>query len=120
MPWRERSSVDLRVRFMSEYQTNLWSMTELAAQSGISRKTGYKWVERYARGGAAALRDRSRRPHGHPAATDGALVAALLDVRRRHPRWGAKKLLRRRQTTARGRRRGRVGRPCVICCAAPG
>lgn len=93
MPWRERSPVDLRVQFISEYQTGLWSMTELAEQYGISRKTGYKWVERAATGGLAALLDQSRRPLTQPTATDRALVDALVAVRRRHPRWGAKKLL---------------------------
>ena len=93
MPWRERSPVDLRVQFIGEYQTELWSMTELAEQYGISRKTAYKWVTRYERGGAAALLDQSRRPWTQPSATDPRLIAALLAVRRRHPRWGAKKLL---------------------------
>src|SRR6185312_16610858 len=93
MPWRERSPVDLRVQFISEYQSGLWSMTELTAQYGISRKTGYKWVERSEIGGVAALLDQSRRPHAQPTATDRALVDALVTVRRRHPRWGAKKLL---------------------------
>jgi transposase InsO family protein len=85
--------VDLRVQFIGEYQTELWSMTELAEQYGISRKTAYKWVTRYERGGAAALLDQSRRPWTQPSATDPRLIAALLAVRRRHPRWGAKKLL---------------------------
>ena len=93
MPWRERSPVDLRVQFIGEYQTELWSMTELAEQYGISRKTAYKWVTRYECGGAAALLDQSRRPWTQPSATDPRLIAALLAVRRRHPRWGAKKLL---------------------------
>jgi transposase InsO family protein len=68
-------------------------MTELTAQYGISRKTGYKWVERSESGGVAALRDQSRRPQTQPTATDRRLVDALVAVRRRHPRWGAKKLL---------------------------
>jgi putative transposase len=93
MPWRERSPVDLRVQFISEYQTGLWSMTELAEQYEISRKTGYKWVARSERGGVAALLDQSRRPQTQPTATDRALVDALVAARRRHPRWGAKKLL---------------------------
>lgn len=93
MPWRERSSVDLRVQFISEYRSGLWSMTELTAQYGISRKTGYKWVERSESGGVAALLDQSRRPQTQPTATDRRLVDALVAVRRRHPRWGAKKLL---------------------------
>src|SRR5437867_4025318 len=93
MPWRERSPVDLRVQFISEYRSDLWSMTELAAQYGISRKTGYKWVARYESGGPTALVDHSRRPHHHPATTAAAVIEALLVVRRRHPHWGAKKLL---------------------------
>ncbi len=85
--------MDLRVQFMTEYLTEQWSMTELAAQDGVSRKTANKWVGLYQAAGPAALVDRSRRPHAHPAATDAALVEALLAVRRRHPDWGPKKLL---------------------------
>jgi transposase InsO family protein len=68
-------------------------MTELAAQYGISRKTGYYWVDRYAAEGARGLGDRSRRPHHSPQATDPEVIEVLLRVRRRHPLWGAKKLL---------------------------
>ena len=93
MPWRERSPVDLRVEFIREYRSGLWSMTELTEHYGISRKTGYKWVERSETGGTAALRDQSRRPQTQPTATARALVDALVAIRRRHPSWGAKKLL---------------------------
>jgi transposase InsO family protein len=85
--------MEQRLEFVREYESDLFTMTELAAQYGISRKTGYKWVERYAAAGACGLCDRSRRPEESPSATDPALVAALLAFRRRHPRWGAKKLL---------------------------
>lgn len=103
MPWQERGPMDLRVQFVGEYLSGLFSMTELAIEYGISRKTGYKWVERFKVAGAGALHDRSRRPHDHPATTAPDLVAALLQVRQRHPRWGAKKLLatvRRQEPTA--------------------
>ena len=93
MPWQERSPVDLRLQFMTEYLTDVFSMTELAAQYGISRKTAYKWVARYQTAGPAGLGERSRRPQSHPDTTPKALVEALLAARRRHPRWGAKKLL---------------------------
>ena len=85
--------MDLRLQFISEYLSGLFSMTELATQYGISRKTGYKWVARYETAGPGALHDRSRRPHDHPATTSIEIVDALLRVRHRHPRWGAKKLL---------------------------
>lgn len=93
MPWRETWPMEQRLDFVREYATELFTMTELAAQYGISRKTAYKWVERYEANGALGLRDGSRRPHHSPQATDPELVEAVLAPRRRHPRWGAKKLL---------------------------
>ena len=93
MPWRETSPMEQRLEFVREYESDLLTMTELAAQYGISRKTGYKWLAQYEAAGACGLFDRSRRPHHSPQATDPELVEAVLAVRRRHPRWGAKKLL---------------------------
>jgi transposase len=65
----------------------------LCEDAGISRKTGYKWVERYEHGGVGALVDRSRAPRSHPHAVPGAVVEAIVALRRRHPRWGPRKLL---------------------------
>jgi putative transposase len=103
MPWRETSPMEQRLAFIREYESELFTVTELATQYGISRKTAYKWLERYDTDGAAGLFDQSRRPRGNPNATDADLIEALLTVRRRHPRWGPKKLLavaRRRQPDA--------------------
>lgn len=99
MPWRETSPMEQRLEFVREYETELFTMTELAAQYGISRKTAYKWLERYDAEGVDGLRDRSRRPHESPHATDPDLVDTLVALRRRKPRWGATKLL----TVAAGR-----------------
>jgi putative transposase len=93
MPWREMSPVEQRLEFVTEYLGALLTMTELAAQYGISRKTAYKWLDRYKRDGIAGLADHSRRPHHSPQASDPALMEQILAVRRRHPRWGAQKLL---------------------------
>ena len=93
MPWRETSPMEQRLEFIREYETELFTMTELAAQYGISRKTAYKWLDQYEAEGVLGLCDRSRRPHRSPQATDADLVATLVALRRRRPRWGAKKLL---------------------------
>jgi len=93
MPWRETSPMEQRLEFVREYESELFTMSELAAQYGISRKTAYKWLERYDADGVDGLRDHSRRPHQSPQATAPELVERLMAVRRRHPRWGAKKLL---------------------------
>src|SRR6185437_369845 len=114
MPWQERSPMDLRMRFVTEWQSGCWTMTELCADYQVSRKTGYKWADRYERSGPSGLHDRSRRPHASPLATDPELVDRLVALRRRHPRWGAKKLLvvaARRDPQA----DGRAARRCVTC-----
>lgn len=85
--------MNLRMRFVTDWQTDCWTMTELCADYQISRKTGYKWVGRHEALGAAGLQDQSRRPVHSPDATDPTLVEALVALRMRHPRWGAKKLL---------------------------
>lgn len=112
MPWREMSPMDQRLEFIREYETGLFTMTELVAQYGISRKTAYKWLDRYAAGGMLALCDRSRRPQTSPHATPDEAIAAIVALRRRHPRWGARKLL-----AVLGRRRPDVAWPArsTVC-----
>jgi putative transposase len=92
MPWQMTSSMDERVRFIAEHQTNLFTMTELCEQFGISRKTGYKLLHAYEREGPSGLVERSRRPHSSPNATGSDVVTAVLACRKDHPRWGPKKL----------------------------
>src|SRR5438094_10671961 len=92
MPWRETSPMEQRLEFVREYATGLFTMTELAGQYGVSRKTGYKWLEQYEAEGVLGLRDRSRRPHHSPQATDPEVVDALVALRRRHSLSGAIKL----------------------------
>lgn len=93
MPWRETSPMDQRLDFVRDWETELFTMTELATLYGISRKTGYKWLDRYDAGGARGLLDRSRRPLHSPHATEPELIDLLVSQRQRHPHWGAKKLL---------------------------
>jgi transposase InsO family protein len=70
-------------------------MTELCERYGISRKTGYKWLARFEAEGAAGLVDRSRAPHRCEHRMSEAVRDALLEVRRKHPSWGPRKLLAR-------------------------
>jgi len=93
MPWSQTSPMDQRTQFIADFLRGVLSITELCALYSISRKTAYKWIDRYLRQGPAGLEERTRRPHSSPNATPVAVVAALLEVRRRHPSWGGKKLL---------------------------
>ena len=93
MPWSQTSPMHQRTLFIADHLRGTRSVTELCAEYGISRKTAYKWIERYIRRGPAGLEDRSRRPRTAPNATAPQVVTAILELRRRHPTWGAKKLL---------------------------
>jgi len=65
--------------------------SQLARLFGVSRKAVYKWLARAEAG--EPLSDQSRRPHSHPDTTDSATVKRLLAARRKHPTWGARKLV---------------------------
>ena len=93
MPWSQTSPMDQRTQFIADYLRQTLSMTELCDSYGVSRKTGYKLIDRYLRHGPAGLEERSRRPHESPNRTADEIVAAILEARRRHPSWGGKKLL---------------------------
>lgn len=84
--------MDQRVAFIADVLRDEWTMTELAARYGISRKTAYKWADRYAADPEHGLAERSRAPHAHGRALPDAIRQAVLALRRAHPRWGPKKL----------------------------
>ena len=94
MPWSETSPMDQKTQFIADVLRGGLAIVELCDDYGISRKTGYKWIDRYLNEGPDGLRDRSRRPTSNPNSTPPELVDAILDARRRHPSWGAKKLLK--------------------------
>jgi putative transposase len=94
MPWKELSPMDQKTQFVSEYLRDSLSFTDLCQRYHISRKTGYKWINRYEAEGPSGLADRSRRPHPSPDQTPDDQRLAIIEARRRHPSWGAKKLLK--------------------------
>ena len=94
MGWKGVTIMDQRVRFIAEYLKEYFPFNELCGQFNVSRKTGYKWVERYEQGGPEGLSDKSRRPHSCPHETDQAIVEAIVQARMKHSTWGPKKLLK--------------------------
>lgn len=92
--WSETSPMRERVRFVVDVDRRDLPVVELCERYGVSRKTAYKWLGRYRADGPAGLEDRSRRPEHSPNATDPVVVALLEELRRRHPTWGAGKLLK--------------------------
>lgn len=88
MPWKETCAMDEREAFVDAWQDGEFAMTQLCERFGISRPTGYKWVERARAEGRGGLQDRDRAPHSHPNATPPAQVATILALKRRHLHWG--------------------------------
>src|ERR671926_264131 len=92
MPWSETVEMS-RVKFIADRQSGLYDMTELCEKHGISRKTGHKWADRFDREGVGGLKDRSRAPRHSPGETAPEVAERLLELRRKHPSWGPRKLL---------------------------
>jgi transposase InsO family protein len=98
MSWRVTSVVRERARFAAEWQQQRFdgamNFAALCRAFGISRQTGYKWIERFlrARGDVRALEDRSRRPHSSPEATPEEIVRLVVKARKARPHWGPKTL----------------------------
>lgn len=87
----ETNTAEQRRQFVRSYESRAWSMTELCERYGITRPTGYKWVERWRTDGDAGFGDRARTPLACPHRTSPELEALLLKARRRYG-WGATKL----------------------------
>ncbi|WP_107061941.1 IS481 family transposase [Streptomyces cellulosae] len=68
------------------------TVTEVAAQLGVSRQTVSGWKSRYEASGLAGLADRSRRPASCPHQASAEVEAAVCELRREHPRWGPRRI----------------------------
>ena len=92
MPWIEVKPMDEKVLFISDWIRDLYCFDELCGRYGISRKTGYKWINRYHEIGIEGLQDRSRRPWHSPKQVSSTIRKEILSIRERHKRWGSKKI----------------------------
>lgn len=81
MPWQDCRPMDHRVLFIADYLRGGHNMSELCRRHGISRKTGYKWVNRYRTDALEGLGDRSRRPHASPHQVPFAVRQRILALR---------------------------------------
>lgn len=96
MPWRTQTSMTQRLEFVVLATGRALAFSELCGRFGVSRKTGYKWLARYQAAGAAALEDRSRKPHHSPRQISPAVAEQVIALRQ-ETTWGGRKLRRRLQ-----------------------
>ena len=92
MPWKTSRPVDVKAEFVRRLKSGE-RMTDLCAEFGIHRQTGYEVLARYeGAGGIEGLLPRSRAPKRIPHKTRDEVVQLLVNARKEFPTWGPKKL----------------------------
>lgn len=91
MPWKVSHLMSERMDLVRRLEKGE-RMTELCEELGISRKTGYKFWDRYEKRGVRGLEDESRAPKRVARKTPAEVEAVLVEARRAHPTWGGRKL----------------------------
>jgi transposase InsO family protein len=93
MPWKEVKPMQQKVLFIADYLRKVSNMTELCVRYGISRKTGYKWIQRFQSTGIDGLYEQSRRPVSSPVQTPYRVQQKIIELRQHYQtNPGAKKL----------------------------
>ena len=82
----------LRKEFVLKALAQEMPFRELCREFGISRKTGYKWLERFHERGFDGLVDQSTRPQNSPGRTTAEIAVEIIRLRQAHPTWGPKKI----------------------------
>jgi transposase InsO family protein len=95
MSWKVITLMSQRIEFVKLAMQHGANVSELCRKFGISRKTGYKFINRYQMEGVKGLENRSNRPEYSPNHTDAFIEHMILELRDRHPAWGGRKLKRR-------------------------
>ena len=95
MPWKSSTPMSLRLEFVRLALADEANIRSLCRRYGVSAMTAYKWIDRFHLGGVSALEDRSRRPHISPRRIASQVEEAIVDLRRRHPTWGGRKIRQR-------------------------
>ncbi|MFK8137633.1 MAG: integrase core domain-containing protein [Bdellovibrionales bacterium] len=92
MPWKEVNRMDQKLEFVSLALAEDLSMKELCAEFGISRKTGYKWLNRFYELGEPGLVDLKPIPKSSSSWCREDFSEIIESTRARFPRWGAPKI----------------------------
>ena len=95
MPWQLKDLMDIRQEFVTLALQEGANRRELCRRFGISPKTGYALLKRFASQGAGALAPRSRKPLTTPTRTAPQVEQAVIALRQQHPAWGGRKIARR-------------------------
>ena len=92
MPWKETCAMRERTELIGKYLSGEESISGLARYYGLSRKTVYKWIDRFEERGPGGLQELSRAPHHHPNALSEEMEQRILEWKENKPSWGAPKI----------------------------
>jgi len=93
MPWKMERPMDQKVKLIADWLDENYSITDLSKRYGVSRKTIYKWLERYKEEGIGGLEEKSRASHTHPNKTENNIVNQIIEYKLKHKTWGPKKIV---------------------------
>lgn len=93
MSWNETCTMKERIKFILAYEADLLSFSDLCKDFQVSRKTGYKWVNRYDKEGFKGLENQSRAPLHHPNQLSEEIESLILSAKGTYPHWGPKKII---------------------------
>lgn len=88
MPWQKTPTKVQKMRFISDWLGQEFSMSHLCTRYKISRQSGYLLIKRYEEEGEAAFIERSHSRHTHPNQTPAKLIELILETKQRHLDWG--------------------------------
>lgn len=92
MPWIKTKPMDQKIQLIADWQTGYFSITDLSQKYGISRKTAYKWIDRYEELGIDGLKEQSRRPNHSPNQTTNDLIEMIVKEKLKNRNRGSKKI----------------------------
>lgn len=93
MAWENYKVEKQRLMLIQSYESGQHDMTYLCNFYGISRKTAYKWYQRYLESGEDGLIDLSRSPHNPRQLYDDIKIEKAIDLKLQYRTWGPKKIL---------------------------
>ncbi len=93
MAWELMKVEDQRKELVEAYLKGIVSMTELCTRFRVSRKTAYKWLNRYKSSGIEGLKDLSKAPQNPRRLFNDDDINIAIDLKLKHRTWGPKKIL---------------------------
>src|ERR1700686_771260 len=88
---REMSVTEQRYKAVLAVIGDGRTVSEVAADWGVSRRTMHRWLARYEGDGLEGLNNRPHRPAQSPHQMPPVVEAIVLEMRRSHPYWGARR-----------------------------